>query len=503
MNRSGCSVSRLLILSAWIIFSNFVLFAQNNTITILYTNDMHANFTPHEASWIQETPKPLIGGMNELSWIVDSIRKVKSTTLLLDAGDVMTGNPITEYMVDGAKGGALFDMMNRVGYDAWTPGNHDFDISSANLRNLAAVANFPTVSANIIDTAGNFPVDNKEYCIIEKNGLKIGIIGIMSDDFYNLVNQKSVRGIKILSPIETAQRLVERIALQTDLIIALTHQGFDDDSILAMHVPKLNVIVGGHSHTRLTHPKKINGVLIVQSGSNAENLGVLDLIVANHQVSGYGGKLLPLWYNPNRAATPLSLFIDSLKNEIERDYGEILGTLKNDWIRRNGESGIGNFITDALREAAGADFSLMNNHGIRKDVAAGPITKRRLFEVLPFHDVLVKFEITGKQVRKIVQFELENGPVMQTSGIRCTWRHSSDGTIEFMSFLIKGKPLKDDAIYTGATCDYLICEMPKYFDFELQKITYYTTTVIAAVENKIRKSKEISSVLEYRIKQDR
>ena len=110
------------------------LFCQPKTITILHTNDIHASFVPHEAVWVKENPKPLVGGFNELSFVVDSLRHVKPVTLLLDAGDVMTGNPITEYTYGGAEGGALFEMMNRIGYELWTPGNHDFDISSANLR---------------------------------------------------------------------------------------------------------------------------------------------------------------------------------------------------------------------------------------------------------------------------------------------------------------------------------------------------------------------------------
>jgi 2',3'-cyclic-nucleotide 2'-phosphodiesterase (5'-nucleotidase family) len=80
------------------------LFCQPKTITILHTNDMHASFIPREAFWVRENPKPLVGGFNELSFVVDSLRRVKSTTLLLDAGDVMTGNPITEYTYDGAEG---------------------------------------------------------------------------------------------------------------------------------------------------------------------------------------------------------------------------------------------------------------------------------------------------------------------------------------------------------------------------------------------------------------
>jgi 2',3'-cyclic-nucleotide 2'-phosphodiesterase (5'-nucleotidase family) len=477
-----------------------VLYSQPKTITILHTNDMHASFIPHEAFWVKENPKPLVGGLNELSFAVDSLRRIKSATLLLDAGDVMTGNPITEYVYGGAEGGALFEMMNRIGYELWTPGNHDFDISSANLRKLTNVATFPTVSANILDTLNRFPVNNKEYVVIEKNGLKIGIIGIMSDDFYNLVNQNSSAGIKILPSIETLKRLAALLRPQTDLLIALTHQGVDEDSILAMNVQGLDIIVGGHSHTRLKHPKKVNGVLIVQTGSNCENLGVLDLKVENHHVISYDGSLVQLWYNAARPKTGLSAFIDSVKMVIDQDYSKVIATLKTDWNRGHGESGIGNFIADAQREAAGADIGFMNSSGIRKDLSAGPVTKRDVFEILPFRNILVKFELTGMQIRSIVEFSLREHTGIQTSGIQCDWKKKADGGIDFETFLVNGKPLDEHKIYIGAASDYMMGEVKKYFGIETLKLTYLNQTVFAAVEKKIRETKEISSAVEYRIK---
>lgn len=477
------------------------LFPQPKSITILHTNDIHASFIPREAFWVREMPKPLVGGFNELSFAVDSIRRVKTATVLLDAGDVMTGNPITEYAYKGAEGGALFEMMNRIGYEVWTLGNHDFDISQENLRKLTTIAKFPTISANILDTLNHFPVNNKEYVIIEKNGLKIGIIGVMSGDFFNLVNQNSSVGIKILPPIETVNRLAAQLNPQTDLLIALTHEGVEDDSILAMNVRGIDLIVGGHSHTRLKHPKKVNGVLIVQTGSNCENLGVLDLTVERHHIITYDGNLLQLWYNSAHPKTELSNFIDSIKTKIDNDYAVVIATLKTDWNRGHGESGVGNFISDAQREAAGADVAFMNSAGIRKDMSAGPITKRDLFEILPFRNILTRFELTGKQIRSVVEFYLNQHPGIQTSGIRCEWKQKIDGGIGFVTFLVNGKPLDENKTYIGAASDYMMGEAKRYLGIDQPKLTYLNETVFAAVEKKLRELKEVSSPVEHRISQ--
>jgi 5'-nucleotidase/UDP-sugar diphosphatase len=477
------------------------LFCQPKTITILHTNDMHASFIPHEAFWVKENPKPLVGGFNELSFVVDSLRRVKSSTLLLDAGDVMTGNPITEYTYGGAEGGALFEMMNRIGYELWTPGNHDFDISSANLRKLTKIANFPTISANILDTLNQFPVNNKEYIIITKNGLRIGIIGLMSDDFYNLVNQNSSAGIKILPTIETMKRFAALLNPQTDLLIALTHQGVDEDSILAMNVKGLDLIVGGHSHTRLKHPKRVNGVLIVQTGSDCEYLGVLDLKLEKHHIISYDGNLIQLWYNAARPKTELSAFIDSMKLVIDHDYSKVIATLKIDWKRGHGESGIGNFIADAQCEAVNADVSFMNSSGIRKDLAAGQITKKDIFEILPFRNLLTTFPVTAKQLRSMIAFIVKERGGVQTSGIQCEWRKKENGEIEFQKFLVKGKPLEDSKIYTGVASDYMMGESEKYFGLKPSKLTVLDQTVFSAIETKVRATKEISSEIEHRIKE--
>ncbi len=210
--------------------------AQPKEVVFLHTNDMHAGYYPHEAMWVKGDKKPLVGGFLELAAAVDSLRAIYPGALLLDAGDVMTGNPVTEYDYRGARGGVLFEMMNMIGYDLWTPGNHDFDVSQENLRALTRIARFPTINANVVNDRGELAVSNAPYQIVERNGLKIGIIGIMSQGLYGLVNQNNLVGIRVKSPIETTQKYIDELESKTDLIVALTHQGADEDSALAKAV---------------------------------------------------------------------------------------------------------------------------------------------------------------------------------------------------------------------------------------------------------------------------
>jgi len=474
--------------------------AQPKTLTILHTNDMHAGFMPHEAFWVKSTPKPMVGGFGELFFTVDSIRKARPALLVLDGGDVMTGNPITEREYRGALGGALFEMMNAVGYDAWTPGNHDLDLSQSNLTALGRIARFPMISANLVNAKGEYPVGNKPYVVKERGGIRVGIIGIISQGLYGLVNQNNLVGIRVLSPEETLQKYIDELDPQTDLLIALTHQGVEEDSALATSVRGLDIIIGAHSHTRLKVPKVVNNVIIVQTGSNCENLGQLDVTVEGDRVVKYEGKLIPLWARNDRPKVWLTSFADSLQREIDREYSEVIATLSADWVRaKSGQSGIGTFIADAQREAASADVGFMNNYGIRKDMTAGPLTKRDLFEILPFRNILTTFQLSGRQLQGVLKYNLEKRPAIQIAGMTAVYTKNVDSTVALKDVRVMGRPIDDERMYICAASDYFIGEAKRYLGIELTKVSYSDQTVFGVVEKAVRKAGRITPKVLYGI----
>ncbi len=442
----------------------------------------------------------MVGGFNELVHAVDSIKRVNANVLLLDGGDVMTGNPISDIEYGGAQGGALFELMNRTGYDAACPGNHDLDISQENLRALINVQRFPALSANLVDDNNRLPFGNEEYTIIERGGLRIGVFGLMFQSLASVVNQNNIIGVKVLSPVETAQRLVERLDPQTDLIVAVTHQGVKEDSIVAANVNGLDVIVGGHSHTRLQQPKVVNGVVIVQAGSNCENLGILELKIANDAVTSHNGRLLQLWAREGRT-TRLSPLVDSLKTRIDTDFAEVIATLKEDWRRGgDGETNIGNFVVNAMAEAASAEIGFTNSHGIRKDMAAGTVTKRDIYEILPFRNVLVTFQLSGKQLKEVMMYYLKRKPAIQMSAVRCTWKKSSGG-IEIVSLTVHGKPVDDNKMYICATSDFFAGQSNQYIGMEIERPVFSSKTLFDVAVEAAKKAGNISTPVEGRFKE--
>lgn len=491
----------------------FVLFAglpvlssaQPKTITILHTNDIHAGYLAHEATWIQTTPKPLVGGFKELAWTIDSVRKAVHPTILLDAGDIMTGTPISDYVYQNVSGGALIAMMNAIGYDAWTFGNHDLDISQENLRALISLARFPTTNANVVDSSGALARVVVPALTIEREGMKIGVIGAMSRDLFRLTNTNNLHGLLVRPPASALQPIIDSLLPKTDLIIALTHEGVEDDSLLALGTHGLNVIIGGHSHTRLRKPIVVNGVEICQAGANCENLGEITLTVDHHTLLSVNGGLLQLWAHHQNEVTPVAKIVDDVQHALEKDFQEVIGTLTVDWKRGGrGESNIGDFVADAIREEGHADVAVTNSSGIRKDMNAGPIHKNDIFEIMPFRNILCTFTISGRQLRTLAQRHAadlaEGRAAIQFSGLKATWKRDG-GSAVLVSLTVGGKDVADDRQYVFATSDFVVNQGDKYLGFTPAGVVSTSSTVYAALIAKVQRDKTISSQVENRFEE--
>ena len=471
------------------------------TLTILHTNDMHAAYLPNEAFWVRGEEKPFIGGFRELAYVVDSVRRHRTNSLLLDAGDVMTGTPLSDREYRGADGGLILEMMNMIGYEVWCPGNHDFDISQEDMQALVRIADFPTVCANLVDENGNHHLGNRPYVILERGGLTIGIIGLMTQYLYSEVIQKNLAGIRVLPLAETLQEWIDELDPQTDLLIALTHQGVDEDSLLAASVTGLDIIIGGHSHTRLKEPTTVNGVLIAQAGSRAQNLGLLTVTVSDDRVVRHEGNLIPLWYHEGRPTTELSMLIDSVRLEIDKEYGEVIGVLRDGWFRRDPGGAMGSFIAEAQREAAHGEVAFMNVHGMRSDVGPGPLTKQELSEVLPFRNTLVTFQLTGSDLQSVLRHHLERETSVIPTGFSARWKRNPDGTVHLLSVDVQGKPLVEDRMYICVASDYFVGQSKRYIGVDLQDAVYLQQTLFGAVEHAVRKAGVVTSNVPYRIEE--
>jgi len=482
--------------------------SRHGQITLLHTNDMHAQYVPMPATWVQKDPKPMIGGMVALEFQIRKARETYPATLLFDAGDFMTGTPIAKMEIDGALGGGFVRMMNLLGYNAFTIGNHEFDEGQENLNRLISLMRFDVLSANLFKD-GRLMV-KKPYAIYRSGGLRIGVIGVTLTDLFEMTAKKNLTGIRVDDPAPIVQKIIDKIDGKTDLIVLLTHQGVDADLDLAQRIHGADIIIGGHSHTRLNEAIVKNNILIVQADNKTRYLGRLTVDVDKDKVTHYDYRLIPTWADsvrqPNAA---LAAMVDSLKQQIDLEYGRVVGQLLDDWRRSGqGESNLGDYIADAIRGATGTDFAVLNSGGIRKDLGRGPVKKMDIVEILPFSNTVVLFNCTGEElmtmIRTNARASVRNEPgILQISGLRYSYRLRPDGTIEIPSATIGGEPIDPKKNYRGATVDFVLFgQAERYFGFQPQQGVENTNLMVSGmVIDQIEKNPEIQSVLDLRIQQ--
>jgi 5'-nucleotidase len=252
-------------------------------LTILHTNDMHCHLDPFPDTSPEYGGR---GGMAKLAGLIEKFRKENPNLLLLDAGDMYQGTPYFNFY----KGKLIFEIMSKMGYDAATIGNHEFDNGISGIADYLKYARFPLVNSNYDFTGTALDGKTLKYKTFNKKGIKIGIYGLGIEP-RGLVSPLNFDGAKYLDPVETALRM-EKILhheLKCDLIICLSHLGlqYEDDKIsdltLAPQTRYTDLIIGGHTHSFIDKPFELknnsgNTILVNQAGWGTLMLGKIDFI---------------------------------------------------------------------------------------------------------------------------------------------------------------------------------------------------------------------------------
>ncbi len=345
------------------------------------------------------------------------------------------------------------------------------------------------------------------YKVYQVGSLRVGVVGLILEKLFDEVARKQVEGLRVESIAQAAQRAIDQLDPVTDVIVLVTHQGDYEDRTLAQAIRGADVIIGGHSHTRIPNPEKVNGVIVAQTGANLQSLGRLDLTVAADSVVSFHGRLIPLLVDSVRAPNPqMAELVASFQKRIDEEYGKVIGHLLTDWRgSRYGESNVGNFVADVMRKAVKADFATINSGGIRKSIKAGPLRKVDIVELLPFANTLVTFTCTGKDLLTFLELNatnvaLQRGGLMQVSGITCAYKVTGDRA-EVLAASVGGKPLNPRATYSGVTVDFVIYgQAERYLGFEPKNPQNTGLVLSEVVIDYILKHPRVSSKVEGRIK---
>ncbi|MFJ7696908.1 5'-nucleotidase C-terminal domain-containing protein [Lysinibacillus fusiformis] len=461
------------------------------TLSVLHVNDTHAR--------ANELPK--------LATAVKEQRETKKNVLTLHAGDAFSG---TLYFNE-FHGQADLALLNEIGFDAMVFGNHEFDLGSSPeghqaLADFVKGAKFPFVDANtdfsaddkfkglFTDLVSSEPENGKIYSGIVKeiDGEKVGIFGLTTEETLDIASPGKV---KFTNYIEEAKKAVAAFeGMGVNKIIALTHIGYNDnpnvdnDILLAKNVPGIDIIVGGHDHTKLDEPFVVDtntvgeakdATLIVQANEYVKYLGTLDVTFdGKGVVTEYGGELIDLGKVAEDAAlvkllAPYKAKIDEVNNKeigvkITEELANPRATETNlDSVRSN-ETALGNIITDGMLAKAQkytdktVVMALQNGGGIRAAIPAGNITVGQVITVLPFGNTLALMDTTGAELKAAFEVSLknapkENGGFLHIGGAKLQYDSSKEAgsrvvSIEYLDKATgKYVALEDAKTYTVAT----------------------------------------------------
>ncbi len=474
-------------------------------LTVFHTNDGHSHFLPRPASWRDDGK--MVGGEIPLAWHLADQRKSVTVDIFVDGGDFMTGNPVCNLQQDGVPGYAIANMMSLLGYDAGVIGNHEFDIGVPALIKLVKLFTFPEMAMDILDGSGR-PLFNPGPLVLERGGLRVGIMAVSCGSMEDLVSPARFAGLRMIDQVAQIRRQLVDLDPVTDLIVLLSHNGVGRDKELATELAGsgLDLIVGGHSHTRLKEPLLVGGILIVQAGSKLTTLGRLDLQVTDDEIKSYRGKLVTLWAEGTSAGPELTAAVKGFKDQVQLKYGRRIGTLAVDLRKGRGETLLGNWLADVLRARAGSDVALINTGGIRKELLKGPLTALDINEILPFANSLMTMEISGRQLATIVQRNadsdiLHNHGILQVSGLSYAYRAAPDGESALVEEIsVNGKPLATSAVYTVALPDYVAAMSHVYLDIQVPALTDLGETLTQITIEAVEKSGTVSAAIEGRIR---
>lgn len=433
--------------------------AAQTTLTILQLNDVYQ---------ISPVDKGKRGGMARVATMQKQIRATSPNTLFLLAGDFVSPSVASRLF----KGKQMIDALNAAGLDVATLGNHEFDFGPDVLRQRMKESRFAYTVANVIDKAtGKAFGSASPYLIRTLGGLRVAIIGLLLADTATMSNPGP--GVRFDDAVTVGARLSRRLRRQgADIIIALTHLPMRDDKRLAA-AGDLDIIIGGHEHDFLQ--ALVGRTLILKQGSDARNLGRIDLTLAR---TGHGtrGKFriqsfdfvpLPVTDAVKDDADTATV-VAGYEQQLNASLGEVLGKTsvmldaRSSTVRFK-ESNLGNFLADVYRQALDADVALVNSGGIRSDATYGPgdITKRDVLTILPFENTLAKVRLTGAHIKRLLENGIslaghEDGRFPQVSGMTFTYDAGKPAGNRVTSIEVNGQPIQSDKSYTLAVNAYLL-----------------------------------------------
>jgi 5'-nucleotidase/UDP-sugar diphosphatase len=477
--------------------------------TVLHTNDHHGHPVRFD-----NFPQKNVGGIPARLTAINAIRNSTKNVLVLDAGDFNTGRPESSFF--DAK--PDIEGYNAIGYDAVALGNHEFDKPLTVLEKQISLATFPFVNANVVDKkSGAMLANTKPFVVKNLDGCKVGIVGLTLSAAQETIGPENAARINIQDEIEAAKIWVPQIQKQADFVIALTHLGIENTNTqgsrrLAAQVPGIDLIVDGHTHTKLDAPfletnlATQKNIPIVQAAQWGLVVGKTDVTVRStgeHSVNFSNISIDSTVAEDLELKAKLDVYVRKLEPILNRKLG-VAATAFEFGKHREKETPLANLFADAVlwRTASHKpDFVFVNGGSLRTGLAKGAITLRNIFEMLPYDNTMVLTTLTGEQVQKLFDtaaaVEAGKGAFPVVAGASVEF---SRDLKKATRILIGGKALLPQKLYRVCTHSYLAGGGDGYGIFKEGQSTFDTSLNLRdAVAEFIQYKKRVSPQTDGRI----
>lgn len=443
-------------------------------LTLLHSNDMHGDFLA------ENIDEKLVGGVSLLSGYIAKTRREEKNVIYAIAGDMFRGSVIdSEY-----KGVSTIGIMNLLGPDVATIGNHEVDYGLAHLLFLEKCANFPIINANF-HIKSNHKRMFQPFHIVNIDGMKILFIGIITEDVLSQTKTDELIGSFV--DIGEAAREVGNIcnaynAIDIDFTVLLTHIGFEEDKKLAEILDPewgVDLIIGGHSHTFITEPALVNGIYIAQAGTGTDQIGRFDIMVDTDRnaIDTFEWRSIPIDNEHCPVDADMENYIQHYKAQTDEKYGRIITRLAKELTHpaRNRETALGNLIADILKGCLGIDIMFMGSGAIRNESIGPVITYADLTECLPYDDAVYMLPVTGAQLKRMLThvlrdeaFEGDHTEFYQFSqGMKIVWSRKEHC---FRELSLNGEPINDAKIYRIAMQTFHYMNLKDFLDITLDEV---------------------------------
>lgn len=426
---TGIFVTTLMIFSMFFTYIPQTVFAATpKTFDFVEVTDFHGYLQSDGKLSDGTAIKQQIGGV--LAKQIKDIKAANPNTVILSGGDMFQGTPMSNVL----KGQPVIDMMKNIDFDAMALGNHEYDwgidsvidTQNATLKN----STIPVLAANVYDKTTGKPVSYaKPYVIIKRDGVKIGIIGIVDNkEFPDIIMPAYIQNADFKDPVPVVNQLATDLRGQgAQIVIVLAHMGANQDKItdaitgnlidFAKQVKGVDAIFGGHTHTIIT--TKVNGIPVGVAGSYGN--GFIDLkITLNADGTVTAGDMkynndIPLYQMANPVVdAEVQAIVDKANKDVGPIFNEVIGQAAIDLTRAQsaqpyGDSILGNWAAEVTKDAVGSDFGFANNGGLRIDIPKGNITVGTIYQLMPFDNTIVTIKMTGAQIKTVLEQAVQDG----------------------------------------------------------------------------------------------